>query len=165
MIQIRHCARRVAGLAAGPLIGALLFGSVAAAQIATLDERIAGADDVVVARARTITPEWRENEHGDRIIVSRIVLDVEETLKGDGASSKMLELEGGTLDGYTLRVSTLPMLQPGERGVFFLDRGSSSVHHPHLRGQGILLLGDDDVVRGSSLRLTEIRSRAHGSGW
>jgi hypothetical protein len=57
----------VAGLAT---IALLLPGTTLHAQVATLDERVAGAQRVVVATARSVVPEWRENSHGDRLIVS-----------------------------------------------------------------------------------------------
>jgi hypothetical protein len=40
--------------------------------------------------------------------------------------------------------------------VFFLD-GGNGAYHAHLKGQGILKLDDQDVVRGTSLTLDEIR--------
>ena len=116
-------------------------GALAASngRIATLDERIAGAQKVVVASARSVDAGWRENTYGDRLIVSRVLLDVEETLKGTASNGPIwMELEGGTLDGVTLRVSDLPDLQPGERAVFFLDQGDNgfsmakAVDHPHV---------------------------------
>jgi len=132
-------------------------------RIATLDERIAGAQKVVVASARSVDAGWRENTYGDRLIVSRVVLDVEETLKGTASNGPIwMELEGGTLDGVTLRVSDLPDLQPGERAVFFLDQGDNGFSIPHLRGQGILKLDKDNLVTGSSLRLDAIRTLARG---
>jgi hypothetical protein len=56
-----------------------------------------------------------------------------------------------------LRVSSLPTLTPGERAVFFLDRMSDGTFQPHLRGQGILKLDDQNFVKGTSLSLDEIR--------
>lgn len=102
-----------------------------------------------------------ENTYGDRLIVSRVLLDVEETLRGSVTGNALwMDLEGGTVDGITLRVSDLPELKAGERAVFFLDQGVNGVATPHLRGQGILKLGKDNVVSGSSLRLDDIRSLA-----
>jgi len=156
--------RRAAGvirvIAVLAVTGPVFSGAVLRAQIATLDERVAGAQRVVVATTRAVHSEWRENSHGDRLIVSRVQLAVIETLKGASESSLWLEVEGGTLDGYTLRVSSLPLMQEGERAVFFLDRGQGAANVPHLRGQGILFLDDNNQVRNSSLRLTEIRNRA-----
>lgn len=130
-------------------------------RIATLDERIQGSQRVVVASARSVNASWRENTYGDRVIVSSVLLDVEETLKGSATSNAVwMDLEGGTLDGFTLRVSDLPTIHPGDRAVFFLDQGENGISTPHLRGQGIIKLGDDDVVPGSSLRLQDIRGAA-----
>ena len=142
----------------------LLTAGVAGAQIATLDERVAGAETIVVATAREVTAEWRENEHGDRLIVSRVLLDVEETMKGAADPTVWMEMEGGTIDGLTLKVSSLPLVVGGERAVFFLDRGPGTMRVPHLKGQGILFLDDRNFVRGSSLRLDEIRTHARGGG-
>ena len=131
--------------------------------MATLDERINGAEAVVVATVSSIASEWRQNAFGDRLIVSRVELAVHESLKGPATPSLWMEMEGGTLDGLTLRVSSLPLIQhPGERAVFFLDSISRGLYAPHLRGQGILFLDNEDVVRGSSLRLNDIRNRARG---
>jgi hypothetical protein len=137
-----------------------ISGAALRAQIATLDERVAGSQRIVVATARDVHAEWRENRYGDRLIVSRIRLEVEETLKGATEPQIWVDVEGGTLDGYTLRVSSLPMMQAGDRAVFFLDSSQGAAAVPHLKGQGILFLDERNVVRNSSLRLTEIRNRA-----
>lgn len=135
--------------------------SASGGRIATLDERFAGSQRVVVASARSVEASWMENTYGDRLIVSRVLLDVEETLRGSVTGNALwMDLEGGTVDGITLRVSDLPELKAGERAVFFLDQGVNGVATPHLRGQGILKLGKDNVVSGSSLRLDDIRSLA-----
>jgi hypothetical protein len=53
--------------------------------------------------------------------VSRLQLQVDETLKGVPQPAVWVDMEGGTLDGLTLTVSSLPLIQPGERAVFFLE--------------------------------------------
>jgi hypothetical protein len=147
----------------GCVIASTVVSAASNGRIATLEERIAGAQRVVVASARTVDARWRENTYGDRLIVSRVLLEVEETLKGSAASNAIwMELEGGTLDGFTLKVSDLPDLKPGERAVFFLDQGENGVAMPHLRGQGILKLDHDNVVTGSGLGLDAIRTLARG---
>ena len=129
---------------------------------ATLAERVAGAQRVVVATTENIESRMQKNRFGDELIVSRVRLRVVETLKGVASDAALLDLEGGTLNGVTLRVSDLPDLVPGERAVFFLGAGSKGIHQPHLRGQGILKLDENDYVRGSSLGLDEIRRVARG---
>ena len=129
---------------------------------ASLDERIDGSQKVVIAKARSVNASWRENSYGDRLIVSHVLLDIEETLKGPQSSNAIwMDLEGGTLDGFTLRVSDLPTVEPGERAVFFLDQNESGITTPHLRGQGILKLDDNNFVTGSGLRVEDIRNAAH----
>lgn len=121
-----------------------------------LEERLHGADVVVVATASAVAPSWRNNEFGDRLIVSRYELQVQETLKGMTGRTLSLDVEGGSLDGFTLRVSSVPTLVPGERAVFLLDAGNGA-YHSHLKGLGILKLDEHDLVRGSSLTLDEVR--------
>ena len=142
------------------LLACSVAGSVASASqnvAVPLADRIRGAGIVVVATPTALTARWQQNSFGDRLIVSRFTVHVEETLKGSPASDVLFDLEGGTLDGVTLRVSTLPTLAPGERAVFFLDPVTGGAYQPHLRGQGILKLDAQNVVKGSSLSLDEIR--------
>src|SRR5690242_8709225 len=116
------CMASKVAIRAAALVACLGAGAApihaASGRIATLDERIEGSQKVVVAHARSVNATWKENEHGDRIIVSHVLLDVEETLKGSAAANAIwMDVEGGTLDGFTLRVSDLPTVEPGERAV------------------------------------------------
>src|SRR4029078_813148 len=45
-------------------------------------ERARGAEQVVVGHVSAVTPMWRDNNFGDRLIVSVVHVVVEETLKG-----------------------------------------------------------------------------------
>jgi hypothetical protein len=115
-----------------------------------LPTRTRGASKVVVAKAVSVTPAWRTTAHGDRLIVSDVALQVEETLKGTPASLMWLEVEGGTIDGLTLAVSSQTPMKVGERAVFFLDETSSGLHLPHLKGMGILKLDANDRIRAAA---------------
>ena len=148
----------------GAAVSVVLSAGSAAAQSASLEERVRGADKVVVATARSITASWRENEFGDRLIVSRVLLDVQETLRGGGAGQMWLDVEGGTLDGLTLQVSGQRVPEVGDRGVFMLAPASGVVHKLHRKGYGLLYLNDDDVVSGTNTSLTEIRARVRAQG-
>jgi hypothetical protein len=144
------------------LLPAVAGSSVMAAAGRQIDipERIRGAGRVVVAQVTGVTPGWRTNSYGDQLIVSRVALHVEETLKGTPAAALALDLEGGTIGNLTLHVSSLPGLSAGERAVFFLDPTSDGSSLPHLKGLGILKLDQNNQVRGSSLRLEDIRRMA-----
>jgi hypothetical protein len=127
----------------------------------TIEERASGAERVVVASVGDVTAGYETNEFGDRLIVSHARLNVEEAIKGP-AEAITLDYEGGTVDGITLHVSSLPALQHGERAVFFVTRGQKGGFTPHLRGQGILKLDDQNHVPNSSLSLDDIRRMAGG---
>ncbi len=129
-----------------------------------VSERIKGAQRVVVAKAVKVTPEWRTNDYGDRLIVSQFALEVEETFKGAPTNVLSVDIEGGTLDGFTLAVSSLPSLKPGDRAVFMFDGTASGSHVPHLKGMGILKLDSNNHVEDTDLGLDDIRRLAANAG-
>jgi hypothetical protein len=122
-----------------------------------LADRARGAERVVVGRVASISPAWRVNEFGDRLIVSTVRVAVDETLKGQAQSAVDVEVEGGTIGTLTLHVSDQEPLAQGDRAVFYLVRNARGALVPHLRGQGLLKLDRSDRVPGSSLTLNEIR--------
>jgi hypothetical protein len=143
----------------------LAIPGVAATQEAPappIEERARGAARVVVATIGETASRYERNEFGDELIVTYATLSVEEALKGPNAPVTFA-FEGGTVKGITMRVSSLPTLEKGERAVFFLEPGKSGEFLPHLRGQGILKLDSANRVPGSSLTLDEIRRLARSS--
>lgn len=126
----------------------------------SLSERVSGSEQVVVARVERVSPAWQQNTSGDRLIVSRVLLRVEETLKGRPEATTWVEVEGGSLDGLTLHVSDMPSMSTGERGVFFLQPTTGGIRKPFQRGQGIVKLDDAGIVPGTSVNLDDIRRAA-----
>jgi hypothetical protein len=120
-------------------------------------ERARGAERVVVGRVSAVTPVWRDNDFGDRLITSIVRVTVDETLKGAQRQSIDVEIEGGTIDGLTLRVSDLDTFAPGDRAVFYLRQNRRGARVPHLRGLGVQKLDRSGRVRGSSATLDQIR--------
>jgi hypothetical protein len=141
-----------------------LVPRTADAQQATIEERARGAERVVVATVTGITSKYERNEFGDELIVSHATLAVEEAVKGISETVTTLEYEGGTVNGITLHVSSLPVLNRGERAVFFMTRGKQGQFKPHLRGQGILKLDAKNHVQGSSLTLDDVRRMTRQQG-
>jgi hypothetical protein len=125
-----------------------------------LSGRTRGAERIIVGRVAAVNPVWRENEFGDRLIVSVVRVLVDETLKGQAQPSVDVEVEGGTIGDLTLRVSDLPTFRPGERAVFYLIRSPRGALVPYLRGQGLLKLDQSGRVAGSNMTLEEIRRTA-----
>ena len=125
-----------------------------------LVDRTRGSERVVVGRVTAVNPMWQTNEFGDRLIVSVVSVAVDETLRGPTQQAVDVEVEGGTIGDLTLHVSDLETFTPGDRGVFYLTRGSRGSLVPHLRGQGLLKLDRSDRVRGSNVTLADVRREA-----
>ena len=104
---------------------------------------------------------YQRNQFGDNLIVTHARLVVEEAIKG-GGGPVTLTIDGGTIDGITLHVSSLPLLGRGERAVFFLTAGANGEFAPYLRGQGILKLDANNRVQGTNLGLDDVRRMAQG---
>jgi hypothetical protein len=120
-------------------------------------DRARGAERVVVGRVSSVTPTWRDNDFGDRLIVSVVHVIVDETWKGSSQSAIDVEIEGGTLGDLTLRVSDLDTFVRGDRAVFYLQRNRRGDLIPHRRGLGLQKLDSTGRVYGSTLTLDQIR--------
>jgi hypothetical protein len=118
-----------------------------------------GAGTVVIGHVVDIEARFATNGFGDQLIVSTATLDVLETLKGPARTSVRVSIEGGTVGDLTLKVSDMPSLRSGDRGVFFLDAEASGEFRPRERGRGILRLSASDRVEGSALTLGDVRSQ------
>jgi hypothetical protein len=150
---------RVVHLAVATTLG-LACATLAAAQEGPpvpLVDRARGAERIVLGRVASVSPEWRVNDFGDRLIMSVVRVAVDETLKGDSQATVDIEVEGGTIGSLTLHVSDEQSFVPGDRAVFYLARSRRGAMVPHLRGQGALKLDRTGRVPNSSLTLDEIR--------
>jgi hypothetical protein len=152
--QFRVCCR--VAVAAG--LGLALVSSPAAAQLsAPVSDRARGAEQVVVGHVSSVTSIWRENDFGDRLIVSVVHVIVDETLKGATQSGIDVEVEGGTIGSLTLRVSDLDTFARGDRAVFYLQHNRRGGVIPHRRGLGLQKLDGAGRVYGSGMTLDQIR--------
>ena len=128
-----------------------------------IGERAKKAQKIVVATVVGVESSFGLSQHGDQLILSRVTLDVEETLKGSHAEAVAVTLEGGTVGDVTLKVSDMPMLRPGERAVMFLDSRFNE-HVPTDRGNGVLKLDRGNKVDGTAVTLDDVRKIVRGAG-
>jgi hypothetical protein len=142
------------------IVPALAAIAVAQEAPVPLADRARGAERVVVGRVTAVNPMWSVNEFGDRLIVSRVTVAVDETLRGQAQQTLEVEIEGGTIGEVTLHVSDLEPVAAGDRAVFYLARSPRGAWVPHLRGQGLLKLDRADRVRGSNVTLDDVRRTA-----
>lgn len=134
--------------------------SAKASDVAT---RARGARKVVLARVAEVQPRFETNRYGDRLIVSGLVLEVEETWKGAHSAIALAAIEGGSIGALTLSVSDMPALRAGDRAVFFLDSTASGEEILHGRGNGVLKLRADARVVGTGETLDELRRAVRGA--
>jgi hypothetical protein len=150
---------RVVRLAVAMTLG-LVCATAAVAQEGPpvpLVDRARGAEQIILGRVASVSPEWRVNDFGDRLIVSVVRVTVDETLKGFPQATVDVEVEGGTIGTLTLHVSDEQSFAPGDRAVFYLARSRRGTMVPHLRAQGTLKLDRTGRVPNTSLTLDEIR--------
>jgi len=128
-----------------------------------LQQRFQGAQRAVVGKVAAVQARWDRNEWGDQLIVSRMTVEVEETLKGFSGKRLDVDVEGGTLDGLTLHVSHQAELAPGDRAIFILNESTTGVQTPHRKGLGLLRLDGNNQVEGTSTTLADVRAAARSA--
>ena len=145
------------------LLVCALFASVplyaSTESIVDIDSRARKSAAIVVATVTEVEAgRFDVNPFGDRLIVTRAWLRVEEVVKGRPQQVIALDLEGGTVGDLTLQVSDMPAMRRGERAVLFLDAGRNGAFAPNGRGQGVLKLAGERVSN-SSLTLADLKTR------
>lgn len=86
----------------------------------TLDQLADRAATVVVSTVTRRQSEW-EHSGGSRLIVTKVTLAIEQTLKGSAPRTLVVEVLGGTIGDQTLHVSHVPAFKVGDRDVLFLN--------------------------------------------
>jgi hypothetical protein len=130
-----------------------------------IPDRAKGAERVVVATVVDVVSGFALSDFGDQLIISHAQLKVEESLKGTGPDTFVLDVEGGTVGNLSLRVSDMQSINTGERAVFFVTRNAAGRHVPHLRNQGVLKLDSANMVRGTTVSLADVtRQVQQGAG-
>lgn len=79
---------------------------------------------IVVGTVVSRRAEW-ESYGASRLIITKITVAIEQSLKGSLPSTVVLEVAGGTIGDQTLTVSDVPEFRVGDRDVLFLN------NHPH----------------------------------
>jgi hypothetical protein len=128
----------------------------------TIEERADGSDTVAVVGIESVKSEKIRNHFGDELIVTRAKLRTKERMKGKQDPADLI-VEGGTVDGLTLKVSDQPVLKEGDEAVVFLNNTEDGVR-PHARGQGVVFLEKGTSrVRNSSLDVARIREKVRNT--
>ena len=124
-----------------------------------VNARARGAKKIVVATVTDVQSRFDVSPFGDELIVSDLLVRVDDTLKGTAVPSLTVAVEGGTVGELTLNVSDMPALKRGERAVFFLDETAAGKHVPRQRGAGVLKIDGSGRVREMDLTLAEAKAK------
>ena len=103
----------------------LIFSVFAAAAKAheptkSLEELLDESDSVIAGTVESITSYWHDDYSS---IYSSVVVWVDDIFKGEDEREKItVIIPGGEVDGLRQVVSDMPLFEPGERAVIFLDK-------------------------------------------
>ena len=143
---------------------AVLAGAAAAGADTTvptdLATRLRGASRTVVGSVARTESRLVRTQRGDEIIVTRTWIRVEEALKGRAEAMVAVDVEGGTVNGISMRASDITPLAVGERAVVLLEPTAEGGWRPHRRGLGLLRLTADNQVRELGVSLATVRRTA-----
>jgi hypothetical protein len=123
-----------------------------------MGQRAKAAKKVVLATVMDVQSAFGENDAGDDLILSRITVRVDETMKGTHEMTMIVTLEGGTVGDVSLDVSDMPRMEKGGRAVLFLTTSAKGEWIPYDRGTGLLTIDADDRVTGTGLTIGDIRA-------
>lgn len=86
----------------------------------SLDQMADRAATIVVSTVTGRQSEW-EHYGASRLIITKVTMAVEQTLKGSAPRTIVVEVLGGTIGDQTLHVSHVPEFKVGDRDVLFLN--------------------------------------------
>jgi hypothetical protein len=112
------------------LLGLITFGGVLFTRaVATtveppeFDRLVELSPQIVRATVTAISSEWRANpvDPTQRVIKSRITLEVRESIKGTASRVLVIEALGGRVGDDELRIEGAPEFKVGQESIFFLN--------------------------------------------
>jgi hypothetical protein len=110
---------------AGFLLAAGLFSAAFATTVVPpeFDDLVAQSPQVVRATVTAISAEWRTNPGNpeQRVIKSRITLEVRDTIKGTAPRTMTIEALGGRVGDDEMRIEGAPEFKVGQESILFLN--------------------------------------------
>jgi hypothetical protein len=67
-----------------------------------LVDQVRGADRIVLGTVTSITSRYASTELGDHVIISTVVIDVDENMKGRRGDTVTVQMVGGTVGGVAM---------------------------------------------------------------
>ncbi|HSG41243.1 MAG TPA: hypothetical protein VLE27_16505, partial [Thermoanaerobaculia bacterium] len=103
---------------------AVVAAPAAASTFIALDQQelLAQSDAVVEGRVLKVSSFWSAS---GRMIVTEVMVQVEEKILGNAPGVVVLRTAGGTVGGYTVEAHGFPKFEVGERAVLFLQNSAN----------------------------------------
>ena len=140
-----------------------LFAAAAEAHAPTksLEELLEESDSVIAGTVESVNSYWHDDYNS---IYSSVVVWVDDIFKGEDEREKIIVIiPGGEVDGLRQFVSDMPLFEPGERAVIFLDKTFDRSVPDWVTGngtfsitggfQGKLDIDDNNSINGVPLEL------------
>jgi hypothetical protein len=125
----------------------------------SLPDRAKASDIVVLATVNSATSSYETNAFGDRLIVTKLGLSIQESMKGPQAQDMEVQLLGGTVGEVSMVASHEPAIPVnGTQAVLFLkDKGGKLV--PSASEDSIMKVSNGKVTdEKSSLTVEQVRA-------
>lgn len=130
----------------------------------TLDDLVQKSGRIIVGKCISRESRWNDR---NTLILTTARFVVSEPLKGSGDGFVDVVTVGGTLDGITQTVSGMPVFEPEEEVLLFLERSKNGAWQPLGMSQGKFRIlrnrqtGEQEVVHSlSGLELYDPSSRS-----
>lgn len=116
-----RAAPRLAGLLLA--LGLLARSAATTIEPPAFDDLVALSPQVVRATVTAVSAEWRSNPENpeQRVIKSRITLEVRDTIKGTAPRTLVIEALGGRVGDEEMRIDGAPELKVGQESILFLN--------------------------------------------
>ncbi|MCI0420933.1 MAG: hypothetical protein L0387_00865 [Acidobacteria bacterium] len=129
----------------------------------TLDDLVQKSSRIIVGKCLSRESRWNDR---NTIILTTVRIAVSEPLKGSSDGFINVVTVGGTLDGITQTVSGMPVFEPEEEVLLFLEPSKNGHWQPLGLSQGKFRIlrnrqtGEEDVIHSlSGLELYDPASR------
>lgn len=106
------------------LLALAVVAPASASTFIALDQRelVAQSDAIIQGRVLKVSSFWSPS---GRLILTEVMVQVEEKILGDAPGVVVLRTAGGTVGGYTVEAHGFPKFEVGERAILFLQNSSN----------------------------------------
>ena len=107
------------------LWGGLIAGVHATTVIPPSFDQLVGDAELIFEGTVSSTQSQWLGQGAERVIVTYVTFDVQESIKGAAEGRYIIRMLGGTIDGETAEVADAPRFKVGDRDILFVEHNGS----------------------------------------